>query len=447
MKIEGLKPDTLGSGNHKRGLARVFGSQTFESLQVRDFRWLWLSSMGGFIAMQMQMIARGWLVYELTSSTMALAWVMVSMALPMSVSSLIGGAITDRVSKRNLLGATLIASAIITMWVAILIHLGLISFWHLLLAGFLNGIVLSFQMPGRFSFIPQIVGEERLVNANALLNAGMNLSRVLAPALAGVLIGVIGTAIVFDIMALCYVLGAGSVFMMHNRGDPISRSGQSVAFDVKEGLKYVRGNTVVLALLVMAFLPLLFGFPYMMLMPAFAVDALGLGSSGLGVLFAISGLGAIVGALVVAYLGNFRHLGILFFVAAIAWGVTLALFSQSTSLVMAALPLGLLGLASAVYMSINLSMIQMYAVPEMRGRVMSIFMWTFSMMPLGLLPLSFAAEIAGTPIAFLGSAILLVVCATLLFLLIPPLRHLRPVIGEWTSPTQAGTADHVAEIP
>jgi MFS family permease len=447
MENEGLDPDRLGAGNHQRGLARVFSSQTFESLQVRDFRWLWLSSMGAFIAMQMQMVARGWLVYELTSSTMALAWVMVSLALPMSVSSLIGGAITDRVSKRNLLGASLAASAAVTAWIALLIHLDVISFWHLLLAGFLNGIVLSFQMPGRFSFIPQIVGDNRLVNANALLNAGMNLSRVMSPALAGVLIGVMGTAIVFDIMALSYILGAGSVFMMHNRGEPTGRSGQSVTYDVKEGLRYVRRNTVVLALLVMAFLPLLFGFPFMMLMPVFAVDALGLGSGGLGVLFAISGLGAIVGSLVVAYLGNFKHLGILFFLAAITWGVALALFSQTTSLMMAALPLGLIGLASAIFMSINLSMIQMYAAPEMRGRVMSIFMWTFSMMPLGLIPLSITAEMAGTPLAFLGSAILLAVCATLLFLLIPPLRHLRPVIGEWTSPAQTENADQIAGQP
>ena len=440
MENEAIDQGKLGARHNGLGLAGVFRSQTFESLQVRDYRWLWLSSMGAFIPMQMQMVARGWLVYDLTSSPMALAWVMVSMALPMSIFSLIGGAITDRVSKRDLLGASLIASATVTFGIALLIHLGLISFSHLLLAGFLNGIVLSFQMPGRFSFIPQIVGEERLVNANALLNAGMNLSRIMSPALAGVLIGVIGTAIVFDIMALCYVLGAGSVFMMHHRGEPTARSGHSVAFDVKEGLKYVRGNTVVLALLVLAFLPLLFGFPYMMLLPAFAVDALGLGSGGLGVLFAISGLGAIAGSLLVAYLGNFRHLGLLLFVAAILWGVTLALFSQSTSLVMAALPLALIGLASAVFMSINLSLIQMYAVPEMRGRVMSIFMWNFSLIPLGLLPVSFVAEIVGTPIAFLGSAILLLLSATALFLFITPLRHLRSVIGESTSPTHAGAA-------
>ncbi|MDA0988759.1 MAG: MFS transporter, partial [Chloroflexi bacterium] len=277
MEGEAIDQSKLGVSHSGGVLAGVFHSRTFESLGVRDFRWLWLSSMAAFIAMQMQMVARGWLVYELTSSTMALAWVMVSLALPMSIFSLIGGAITDRVSKRGLLGASLIASATVTLAVAILIHLGQVAFWHLLLAGFLNGIVLSFQMPGRFSFIPQIVGDERLVNANALLNTGMNLSRILSPALAGVLIGVIGTASVYDIMALCYLLGAGAVFMMHHRGQPTGRSGHGVAFDVKEGLKYVRGNTVVMALLVVAFLPVLFGFPYMMLLPAFSVDALGLG--------------------------------------------------------------------------------------------------------------------------------------------------------------------------
>ena len=423
------------------GLTALFHSQTFASLLIRDYRWLWLSSMAGFMAMQMQMVARGYLIiYELEGSAMDLVWVMVSMALPMSVFSLIGGAITDRVSKRNLLGSTMVASAVITLTIAVFIHLGQIEFWHLILAGVFNGIVLSFQMPGRYSFIPQVVGEERLVNATGLNTAGMNLSRILSPAVAGVLIATIGTASVFYIMGGLYALGAVAVFVMHHRGDPEGHSHQGVAFDIKEGLRYVRGNNLVMALLVMAFIGPMFGFPYMLLMPEFAKEVLDLGAEGLGLLMAITGIGAIVGSLVVAYLGNYKHLGLLLFGGALLWGVALAGFSQATSLALAVVPLVLVGLASAVFMAINLSLIQMYAAPEMRGRVMSIFMLTFAFMPLGLLPVGAAAQALGTPIAFLGSSILLVLSTVLVFLLIPAVRRLRPLYEDGVMVSAVGHA-------
>ncbi|MBI2856667.1 MAG: MFS transporter [Chloroflexi bacterium] len=412
-------------------------SRTLESLEVRDFRWLWISSMAAFVAMQMQMVARGWLVYDLTESPMALAWVMASMALPMSVFSLVGGAIMDRVPKRNLLGWSLLGSATITVAVAVLIHKEQIAFWHLLVAGVLNGAVISVQMPGRYSFISQLVGDSRLVNANALLNAGMNLSRIASPALAGVLIGVIGTAGVYDIMVVCYIFGALAVFVMRHRGEPVGRSIHSVAYDVREGLVYVRGNKVVLALLVMSFVPMLFGLPYIMLLPAFAVEALDVGADGLGILMAITGVGAILGSLMVAYLGNFRYLGLLFFVSVVFWGITLAGLSQATGLLVAVMPLMMIGMASAVFMSINISLIQVYTASDMRGRVMGISMWTFSMMPVGLIPVSLVAEMAGTSTAYLGSAVMLMVTSMALFMVIPALRQLRPIVDDWSAPAPA----------
>ena len=414
----------------KRATAALLRWRGFESLQHRDYRWLWLSSMLGFLAMNMQQVARGWLVYDMTGSAMALAWVMVSMALPMSVFSLIGGAITDRVPKRNLLGMTMVASLLVTSVVTLLIHAGLIEFWHLMVAGVTNGIVISFQMPARYSFVPQLVGEERLINAISLSNAGMNLSRVLAPALAGLLITVVGVAGVFDVMVALYFLGAVSVLFMHHRGEATQESHGGLMSDIVDGVTYVRRNTLVLALLTMAFIPLLFGFPYMLLLPAFAVEALSLDANGLGLLMAITGIGAIVGSMVVAYLGNFNRMGLVFMGAAALWGVALMAFSQSPNLVIAVLPLALTGLANAVYMSLNLSLIQMHAEPHMRGRVMSIFMWTFSLMPLGLIPVSFVAEWVGTPTAFLGSGLLLILTTTAMFALVPSIRRLGPIVKD-----------------
>lgn len=376
------------------------------------------------MAMQMQMVARGWLIYDMTGSALALAAVMASMGVPMTVFSLVGGAVTDRVSKRKLLGWTMVASAVITLGIAVLIHTGEVALWHLMLSGFFNGLVLAFQMPGRFSFVPQVVGEERLVNAVALNASSMNMTRVVAPAIAGGLIGVVGTAFVFDLMVVCYILGAFCVFVMRNPGAPIGRTHRTtVVADIKEGLRYVQRNTLVMALLSMAFISVLFGLPYQMLMPAFAGEALHVGAFGLGLLMATVGIGAVLGSLIIATVGNSRHMVRLLLGSAVLWGGMIGVFSQTTYVAIALVPLVVAGLASAVFMAINVSMIQFHSAPEMRGRVMSMFMWSFGFMPLGLIPMSIVADTVGVAEAFLGSGVLLIIATGVVFLLAPPLRR------------------------
>ena len=417
-------PDSrIGVGTPPRRLG--WGSRTFDALRVRDFRLLWLSSLAGFMAMQMQMIARGWLIFDLTSSPMALALVMLSMGIPMTTFSLVGGAVTDRVSKRALLGWTLVASATITVIIAVLIHTGLIQFWHLLISGFVNGIVLSFQMPGRFSFIAEVVGEDRLVNATALNTASTNITRILAPALAGVMIGFIGTAGVFDLAVASYLLGALSVFLMRNRGEPGRDTRRTtITGDMRVGLRYVASNRTIRWLLILAFATLALGMPYQLLMPAFSSDVLELGPRGFGVLMATVGVGAIAGSLIVASRTHTGHTSATLFGAVILWGVGITAFSLAPNLALALIALLIAGLASAVFMTINMSLMQLHSDPELRGRVMSIFMLTFGLMPIGAVPLSAAASEFGLRAAYLGAGVLLIGVTAALFALAPPLRSL-----------------------
>ena len=160
--------------------------------------------------MQMQMVARGWLIYDMTSSPLALTWVMLSFMLPTFIFSLAGGVIADRLQKKPIMIVSQILNALATLLMAYIIFSGQVTFWHFVYFGLFNGTVLSFSMPARSAVIPEVVGQDKLVNAMALQSATFNLSRILGPALAGGLIALfaagdttstLGVRIVFFIIA------------------------------------------------------------------------------------------------------------------------------------------------------------------------------------------------------------------------------------------------------
>ena len=361
------------------------------------------------MAMQMHMITRGWLIYDLTSSPMALAWVMVSFSAPMVIFALFGGAFADRVPKKRLLVITQSFSALATLVLAILVSTDLISFWHLLVVGFFSGTAMAFHIPSRQAIVPDIVGEEKLMNATALSMSAMNGSSIVGPALAGVLIAFLGTGAVFFLITGIYLIAIVTMLMVSATGSPRKASRRGVTRDIKEGLTYVATNSPILGLLIMALTSVLLGMSFQGLMPAWAVEALALGPKGLGFLMAATGVGALGGSLAIASLSNFQRRGLLVLGASLLWGVFLVGFSQSTSLVWALVLLVGLGFFSSSFLTLNMSMTQIYASPEMRGRVMSIAMMTFGLMPLGIVPISAAAEHIGTPNALAIGALLLMV--------------------------------------
>ena len=172
-----------GHGGSRSLLSRV---HTFDSLRESSYRWLWLGMLGSFAGMQMQMLARGWLVVdELEGSALDLGIVTSSSGAPLLLLSLFGGVVSDRFPKRNLLVVTQTANGIIALLVAVLIVTDLVQMWHMIVVGALSGTVFAFNMPGRQSLIPELVSRDKLSNAVALNSAGMNLNRIIAPGVAG----------------------------------------------------------------------------------------------------------------------------------------------------------------------------------------------------------------------------------------------------------------------
>ena len=267
--------------------------------------------------------------------------------------------------------------------------------------------MMAVNMPSRQVIISDIVPDDKLMNAISLNNSSMNLTRVAGPALAGFLILLVDTAGVFFMVSAIYVFSAISIAMVNYSPARNDDAKKSVTADIRDGLTYAFSEPTLRALFIMTFIPVLFGFSYYALIPAWAREALNIQSDGLGILLMLMGVGATVGTIGLAALGNLRRRGIVMLSTSAAWGIALAIFSQMSSFPLAVPFLLFIGLTSSVYMSMNMTMIQLNSDQKMRGRVMSISMMTFGMMPLSAVPFGTIAQKIGTPDALMISGILL----------------------------------------
>lgn len=413
----------LADGDGQGLLSRI---HTFDSLKEPSYRWLWLGMLGSFAGMQMQMLARGWLVVDkLDGSALDLGIVTSSNGLPLLALSLFGGVISDRFPKRNLLIITQSCNGLIALLVALLIVTDRVQIWHMILAAMLTGTVFAFNMPGRQSLIPELVSKEKLSNAVALNSAGMNLNRIIAPGLAGILVAVIGLGGVYFMIVACYAFAAFAMLLVRPTRPPTSPRTASILHDLKAGIRYARNDTRISTLLLLALLPLLFAHPYQALLPVFAKSVLGIESDGLGFLMGAIGLGAVIGALALASLSGFRSRGVLMVSLLVVFGLALVLFARSGSLYLSLFALFLVGIGSMGYNALNHTLMLTTSTPEMRGRVTSIYMMSFGIMPLGVFPMTAAADAIGPPNALTIGGAGLVLITLLMVLWRPQIRALK----------------------
>ena len=440
-----IHPTPLGEPELEVSPPARFRLTTFTSLAFRDYRWYWLGTIAAFAALQMQIVARGWLVYQMTNSPLALGLVSAGFGVPILLLSMFGGAIADRLDKRRILIAAHVFLGTITLIVAILVSLGSIQLWHLMTASFLTGIAFVFHGPARQAMMPELVEKEKLLNAISLNSTGMNLTRVVAPSIAGVLVPLINISGVYYVVVALYVLAVAALHTISREritapARESTGSSQEVGntpsqrfsnffpgiwADLKEGIGHVCRSPVILSLMAMAFVPLAFGLPYVNLMPVFADDVFRVGPEGLGILMTATGVGALGGSLVIATLGDFRRKGILLLALALGFGLTLALFGLSHNFGLALAILIAVGASSTGYMTVNNTLIQSNTPRRMLGRVMSIYMITFALMPLGTLPISIIAQAIGVDIAVaVGGAIIGIFTVTVIVLR-PNIHHLE----------------------
>ena len=388
---------------------------TFSSLKSRDYMVLWLGMMAMMGGMQMQMLARGYLVYDLTGSASLLGIVSAGSAVPMLVLALFGGAIADRFDRKRLIQIGQIVVGLLALVVGLSIFTEWVEWYHLLISSLVQGAIWSFMMPARQAIIPQVVGPDKIGNAMALNAAGMSAMTLLAPAIAGGLYAFAGPANVYFVITGLSIVAVVMTTMITPREPTGPAKKRAMMSDIVAGLSYIKGNQMVLVLLVMGLATTLLASPFRMLLPVFVVDIYGRGPDSMGLLVAIMGGGALVGSLAIAALGNWRR-GMLLIVGAFASGIALLLIAAFPFYYAAAVIMLLVGLGDSGRRTINMGLIMEVVEDQYRGRVMSVFMMNFGLMPLGMLPAGLAVDYFGGPlaIAILGGLLVAVAAAVLL---------------------------------
>ena len=384
--------------------------------------------------MNMQMLARGWFVYTLTASPLDLAWVMMSFTVPQITLSLWGGVVADRFRKKYILIGAQLLNGLATAALAVIILLDRATFWDFIWFGVFNGAVLALSIPARNAYVADLVDRSYFITAMALNTTGMNLARIVAPMLAGLLIALLaggdttdsfGVGIVYLVITALYLVAAGATLLIRTEG---ARHGEATGTrhvdDMVEGLRYVVLNPPVLALILLSIVPFLFGMTLSTLIPAFNQDILGGGPDDLGFLLSAMGVGAIVGSLMLAAAGDFRRKGAWVIGTCFAWAASTVAFGFSTGFALAACAVAAYGWLSSVNMSLNRGLIQTVVEPRMRGRVMSIDMMSHGLMPLGVIPISLVAEYTDVSIALIVSGFVFAAGIGALLIWSPAVRRL-----------------------
>ncbi|HUX85524.1 MAG TPA: MFS transporter [Chloroflexota bacterium] len=379
---------------------------TFSSIQGNpNFRLYWLGAFVSNVGTWMQSVAQGWLVYQLTGSTLLLGAVSFAGSIPILFLSLFGGALADRFERRRLMIVTQIGLMILAFLLSALTFARMITVWQIMAIAFCGGVVNAFNAPVRQSLIADLVPRNQLQNAIALNSAQFQSSRVFGPAIAGVTLAAAGPAWCFFVNGASFLAVIAALMLVVVPPLPARRP-QSIFRNVQEGLQYVWREPTIFALLLVATIPGLFGQPYQPMLPAVVSSVLHYGATGLGFLESSAGAGSVVGALIVASLAQSKRRGRLQLYMLTLFGIGLILFSESRWMPLSMAMVFIIGLASMAYSSLNQTFLHSLVTDEMRGRLMSIFtLTTFGLQPLGALQAGFIGQSFGVTTALFGGGV------------------------------------------
>lgn len=393
-------PEDISGRPRRLPVGGVSWRQTFRALRHRNYRLFFWGQLISLIGTWMQQTAMSWFVYELTNSKFLLGAVAAAGSAPMMLFSIWGGSLADLYPKRSILVATQTAQMICAFLLAIGVWAGFASATFIVVIAALNGVAMGFDMPARQAFTVEMASREDLLNAISLNSSIVNGARVVGPSLAGLMIGAVGVAACFLFNAVSYVAVIAGLLMMRlprfERTIDIASPAEHAWNGIVYAFQHPRVRTILLLFLAVG----IFGWSYMVIMPAFARDVLGRGANGYGILMSASGTGALVGALAVATFGHRftpRKLalgGVWLFSAA------LLAFSFSKNFYLALGFLFVAGFGMLLFFSTTNTVLQTIVPDEMRGRVMGVWSLMFgAMIPLGSLEAGAVANAFGSPFA------------------------------------------------
>ncbi len=399
--------------------------QALSALRHRNYRLYWFGQLSSVLAQNMEGVAQGWLVLELTNSPLLLGVTGLAFAAPTIALTLLGGVIADRADRRRIMILSQGASAATFFLLATLILLEWIALWHVIVFAVLSGCVRAFDRPSRMALLPQMVPKEDIANAVAVGGTIWQLNRLVGPAFAGMLIYLIGIGPTYY---FCFAASLSAVVLwlgIRLATQPTAPSTGGVMQHMAEGLNFIRKNEIYFIFIAIIFFNSAFGMSYLILMPVFARNVLDVGSQGFGFLQSVGGAGALVGVLAVAWFSHSRGKGVQALAGALVFGVLLILFATSKSYPLSLALAFALGVASQFYMTTISTVIQVNLPNELRGRVMGIYGLAWELMPVGGMIAGAIAEFAGAPIAVGFGGFMVAGMALLVAIFYPSVRRLE----------------------
>lgn len=364
-------------------------SGMFRALSHRNFRLFWIGAFLSNVGTWMQAVAQGWLVLQLTNSPFWLGLDAFMATAPAFIFTLLGGVFADLIDRRRLLLYTQVVAGLAALGLAALVATAVVDRWMVLGFSFVTGCCMALASPSYLAMTYDLVGREDLANAIAMNSTQFQLSRVVGPALAGVAFRVFGLAGCFFANGLSFIAVVVALWMVRtehhaNAAAHSVKDRKALWGDLIDGFKYVRNRPRVSSLLLLGAVNSLFGAPYFSMVPIYARDIFRLGETGLALMMGIAGAGAFMGALLVAYLGDFKRKGWFVLGGSIMFGLCITGFALSSRLTLSLLFLFGLGFAVVVSVALTNTLLQKLVTDQMRGRVMSMFILSFmGTMPIG----------------------------------------------------------------
>ena len=383
----------------------------FDALASATYRRFWLGSIASVGSTQLYFIAMAWLVFELSNSPLDLGLLGAATAVPNILATLIGGLVADRVNRRTILILTTGISTVLMLLLAALDATGFVRVWHVLLISGLLGLVQGFDFPARSSIFPSLIEPKQMLSAVALNSILWQGSRMIFPAIGGILIALTDTSLIFVLCGLGFITML--MVLCWLEVVQVIQTKADTWYEFKEGLRFVLHHRLFLTLILLTWISMFFGTSYIQIMPIFA-DILQSGERGYGLLISATGVGSVAGNLFISRFQQSRRLGLMMLSCAALAPFSLIGFSLVAGTLanvagafwLASLFAVMTAAFSSVFLVSSMTVLQIKVPDKLRGRVMGIHSITWSMIALGGLMAGALASKFSAPVAVVIGAVI-----------------------------------------